>query len=83
MITYRYKNNITKLYSYKYTNNYTIICICIHVSIPLATTKMKWISMVIAMSLNITTILRYFFKKLEDKYIYISMYTKYNYMYMC
>ena len=25
---------ITKQYSYKYMNNYTSICICIHVSIP-------------------------------------------------
>ena len=28
-MTCKYKNNITKLYSYKYKNNYTSICICI------------------------------------------------------
>ena len=33
MMTYKYKNNITKLYQYKYRNNYTIICIRIHVRI--------------------------------------------------
>ena len=27
MMTCKYRNNITKLYSYKYRNNYTIICI--------------------------------------------------------
>ena len=29
----KYKNNITKLYSYKYKNNYTTICIRILVRI--------------------------------------------------
>ena len=27
IMTYKYKNNITKLSSYKYKKNYTIICI--------------------------------------------------------
>ena len=33
MMTCKNKNKITKLYSYKYRNNYTIICIRIHVRI--------------------------------------------------
>ena len=61
MITCKYKNNITKLYSYKYRNNYTIICIRIHVRIlyqncGLVTCKMKSISTIITMSSNIITI---------------------------
>ena len=41
-MTCKYKNNITKLNSYKFKNNYTIICICIHVSIPGLLYKYHW-----------------------------------------
>ena len=48
--------------------------------IPLATCKMKSISTIITIRLNI---IHDYVKLMKYSYIYIIMYTKYNYMYMC